>query len=84
MALFWSALCLLFLPCSYGSINFTLQEEEPLGTLVGNIPKESSLGNNMTDQEFQSLKYDFWDQTKMASLFTINNDNGNIYRILQL
>lgn len=79
MALFWSALCLLFLPCSYGSINFTLQEEEPLGTLVGNIPKESSLGNNMTDQEFQSLKYDFLDQTKMASLFTINNDNGNIY-----
>ena len=70
---------LLFLPCCLGSISFTLQEEEPIDTLIGNIATESGLASNMTNEEFESLKYDFLDQTKMASLFTINNDNGNIY-----
>lgn len=78
MALILAAV-LLFLPCCYGSILFTLQEEEATGTLIGNIATESGLASNMTDDEFQSLKYDFLDQTKMTSLFTINNDNGNIY-----
>ena len=79
MAFLWTVAFLFCLPCCYGSISFTLQEEEPTGTLVGNIPRESGLGSNMTDEEFRSLKYDFLDQTKMGSLFTINNDNGNIY-----
>ncbi|XP_061189251.1 protocadherin beta-9-like [Saccostrea echinata] len=84
MASLWTVVFLLLLPCCFGSISFTLQEEEPIDTLIGNIATESELASNMTDDEFKSLKYDFLDQTKMASLFTINNDNGNIYTAVEI
>ncbi|XP_033742376.1 protocadherin-9-like isoform X1 [Pecten maximus] len=59
-------------------IRFTMSEELPTSTLVGNIAEKSGMRNNYTTEEFNSIRYKFLDQSVMQTRFTINDVSGNL------
>ncbi|KAK3100571.1 hypothetical protein FSP39_021988 [Pinctada imbricata] len=60
-------------------VTFYLSEEKDQLSLVGDVATSSLIANNLTTEEFASLKYSFLDQNDYQSLFTINSDNGKLY-----
>ena len=59
-------------------VSFTLFEEQPPSTLVGSIANKSRTYWNGSNEEFDSLRYNFLDQTPMQSLFVIHSGTGNL------
>ncbi|KAJ8297721.1 hypothetical protein KUTeg_024252 [Tegillarca granosa] len=62
------------------SVRFVIYEEVPNDTLVGNIANESRIRTraNMTTEEFETLRYEFLDQSSMENLFTVKERTGNL------
>lgn len=60
-------------------IRFSIFEELPDLTLVGDVGERSGLKNNYTAEEFNSIRYKFLDQTVMQTRFSINDVSGKVY-----
>ncbi|XP_021342222.1 protocadherin-9-like isoform X2 [Mizuhopecten yessoensis] len=59
-------------------IKFTISEELPTSTVVGDIGEKSGLQKNYTTEEFNSIHYKFLDQSIMQTRFTINEVSGEV------
>jgi hypothetical protein len=53
-------------------ISFTIQEQLPSQTLIGNIATEAKLAANLTADEFQSITYGYIGDNLHQNMFSIN------------
>ena len=73
-------LLLLWKRCSTQNITFVLQEDQPNGTLIGNILKESKLSEKYTPDEINEITFNFYDIAKeYKPLFRLNASTSNLY-----
>lgn len=73
-------LLLLWKCCSTQNITFVLQEDQPNGTLIGNILKESKLSEKYTPDEINEITFNFYDiANEYKPLFRLNASTSNLY-----
>ena len=58
---------------------YSIDEEVPNGTYIGNVAMDSNLISQMTPSDFQTLRYSILSGDSFVSLFTINETSGNLY-----
>ncbi|XP_076447004.1 protocadherin gamma-A4-like [Babylonia areolata] len=56
-------------------------EQQRAGVMVGNVASASRIADEVSQQEFQSLRYEFLDPSNLqtASLFTLNGQTGGVF-----
>ncbi|CAC5379991.1 PCDHD1 [Mytilus coruscus] len=57
-------------------ISFTIQEELPMNTPVGNIATEAKLAENLTSEEFNSISYGYIGDNLYQNMFSIDQSTG--------
>ena len=73
-------LLLLWKRCSTQNITFVLQEDQPNGTLIGNILKESKLSEKYTPDQINEITFDFYEiAIEHKPLFRLNASTSNLY-----
>ncbi|XP_050417185.1 protocadherin-11 X-linked isoform X2 [Patella vulgata] len=61
------------------ALTYNLRENQEVGTFVGNVARESLLYGNISESEFQRLKFTFFTQgNPNAKLFTIDEHSSTI------
>lgn len=73
-------LLLLWKRCSTQNITFVLEEDQPNGTLIGNILKESKLSEKYTPDQINEITFDFYEiAIEHKPLFRLNASTSNLY-----
>lgn len=69
----------LLATCHGREIIYSIEEEIPNGTYIGNVAMDSNLMSEMTPSDFRTLRYSILSGDSYVSLFTINQTSGNLY-----
>ena len=72
----FSILTIFTIICFGEDISFTIQEQLPSQTLIGNIATEAKLAANLTADEFQSITYGYIGDNLHQNMFSINPSSG--------
>ena len=63
-----------------GTLTYSIPEEVPKGTLIGNVGQDSNLRATASSEDYSHIKYSFLHQGKSyQNLFTIDSVNGSIH-----
>ncbi|XP_061164099.1 protocadherin beta-11-like [Saccostrea echinata] len=79
MRMYLAALIFLLTTCHGREIIYSIDEEVPNGTYIGNVAMDSNLMSEMTPSDFRTLRYSLLSGDSYVSLFTINQTSGNLY-----
>ncbi|XP_062580598.1 protocadherin beta-11-like [Saccostrea cucullata] len=79
MWLYLATLIFLLTTCHGREIIYSIDEEVPNGTYIGNVAMDSNLMSEMTPSDFRTLRYSLLSGDSYVSLFTINQTSGNLY-----
>lgn len=72
----------IFASCIVGediNVVYSIDEETPNGTYIGNVAMDSNLRSQMTESDFKTLKFSLLSGESYVSMFTINETLGNLY-----
>lgn len=72
----------IFASCIVGediNVVYSIDEETPNGTYIGNVAMDSNLRSQMTKSDFETLKFSLLSGESYVSMFTINETLGNLY-----
>ncbi len=74
-------LALLLIPLSEGLVEYTIYEELPVGSLIGDVSKDAKLNSSYSASEMKQLQYSFLDKPDVDLKYFKIEENTGIIRM---